>query len=192
MPPHRQSLKELDFGALEANEEPLNLGPPQVQVVLVAVDHAGDDGFPTGMDLTVCLLLGAIVSTTDPAAVIGIFRDVGAPKRLSILAEGESLLNDAVAIAAFGLFIGILVSRVDPSAAMPGSAGGVVLVFLREFIGGLVFQNPFLILAKTTRIEGLIFQFQIQKPLKHQVITQPLTERSIGGHTKKRHQQASS
>ncbi len=53
-------------------------------------------------------------STTDPAAVIGIFRDVGAPKRLSILAEGESLLNDAVAIAAFGLFIGILVGRVDP------------------------------------------------------------------------------
>ena len=92
----------------------------------------------TGMDLVVCLLLGAVVSTTDPAAVIGIFRDVGAPKRLSILAEGESLLNDAVAIAAFGLFIGILVSRVDPSAAMPGSAGGVVVVFLREFVGGLL------------------------------------------------------
>ena len=92
----------------------------------------------TGMDLVVCLLLGAVVSTTDPAAVIGIFRDVGAPKRLSILAEGESLLNDAVAIAAFGLFIGILVSQVDPSAAMPGSAGGVVVVFLREFVGGLL------------------------------------------------------
>ena len=57
----------------------------------------------TGIDIVVCLLLGAIVSTTDPAAVIGIFRDVGAPKRLSILAEGELLLNDAVAIAAFGL-----------------------------------------------------------------------------------------
>ena len=68
----------------------------------------------TGMDLVVCLLLGAVVSTTDPAAVIGIFRDVGAPKRLSILAEGELLLNDAVAIAAFGLFIGILVSRGRP------------------------------------------------------------------------------
>src|SRR5437868_253243 len=92
----------------------------------------------TGIDLTVCLLLGAIVSTTDPAAVIGIFRDVGAPKRLSILAEGESLFNDAVAIAAFGFFLGILVSRVDPSAAMPGSPSGVVMVFLREFVGGLV------------------------------------------------------
>lgn len=92
----------------------------------------------TGMDLVVCLLLGAVVSTTDPAAVIGIFRDVGAPKRLSILAEGESLLNDAVAIAAFGLFMGILVSRVDASGVAEGSAGGVVMTFLREFVGGLI------------------------------------------------------
>jgi len=89
----------------------------------------------TGVNLVVCLLLGAVVSTTDPAAVIGIFRDVGAPKRLSILAEGESLLNDAVAIAAFGLFLGILVGGDGHGSA---SGGGVVLVFLREFIGGLV------------------------------------------------------
>ena len=90
----------------------------------------------TGVNLVVCLLLGAVVSTTDPAAVIGIFRDVGAPKRLSILAEGESLLNDAVAIAAFGLFVGILVSRDGGGAEAAG--GGVVLVFLREFVGGLL------------------------------------------------------
>src|SRR6185295_3701189 len=91
----------------------------------------------TGMDLVVCLLLGAVVSTTDPAAVIGIFRDVGAPKRLSILAEGESLLNDAVAIAAFGLFMGILVSRssADPLATeIVADPSGAVLVFLREFM----------------------------------------------------------
>ncbi len=95
----------------------------------------------TGVDLVVCLLLGAVVSTTDPAAVIGIFRDVGAPKRLSILAEGESLLNDAVAIAAFGLFLGILVSRVAPDPAEVSLAAdptGAVLVFLREFVGGLI------------------------------------------------------
>ena len=94
--------------------------------------------YATGMDIVVCLLLGAVVSTTDPAAVIGIFRDVGAPKRLSILAEGESLLNDAVAIAAFGLFMGILVSRAAPEATAASAEGGVVAVFLREFLGGLV------------------------------------------------------
>jgi monovalent cation:H+ antiporter, CPA1 family len=95
----------------------------------------------TGMDLVVCLLLGAVVSTTDPAAVIGIFRDVGAPKRLSILAEGESLLNDAVAIAAFGLFIGILISRSAPDptdVVLTADPAGAVVVFLREFVGGLI------------------------------------------------------
>jgi CPA1 family monovalent cation:H+ antiporter len=109
-----------------------------VAVVVCIACVGGVVHYATGMDIVVCLLLGAVVSTTDPAAVIGIFRDVGAPKRLSILAEGESLLNDAVAIAAFGLFMGMLVSRTVPDAAGTGSAGGVVLVFLREFLGGLL------------------------------------------------------
>ena len=113
-----------------------------VAVLVCIACVAGVVHFATGMDIVVCLLLGAVVSTTDPAAVIGIFRDVGAPKRLSILAEGESLLNDAVAIAAFGLFIGILASRsvADPAAVVAeGDATSAVGVFLREFVGGLVF-----------------------------------------------------
>ncbi|QQS14305.1 MAG: sodium:proton antiporter [Rhodospirillales bacterium] len=85
----------------------------------------------TGVDIHVCLLLGAIVSTTDPAAVIGILRDVGAPKRLSILAEGEALFNDAAAITAFVILIDILGGRALGSAASP------VFIFLREFLGGL-------------------------------------------------------
>lgn len=110
-----------------------------VAVLVCIACVAGVVHLATGIDIVVCLLLGAVVSTTDPAAVIGIFRDVGAPKRLSILAEGESLLNDAVAIAAFGLFMGILVARAsaDPSAAMPGDPTSAIGVFLREFIGGL-------------------------------------------------------
>ena len=41
------------------------------------------------------LLLGAIIATTDPAAVVAVFRDLGATKRLRVIVEGESLLNDA-------------------------------------------------------------------------------------------------
>jgi monovalent cation:H+ antiporter, CPA1 family len=95
----------------------------------------------TGIDIMVCLLLGAIVSTTDPAAVIGIFRDVGAPKRLSILAEGESLLNDAVAIAAFGFFIELILRQGDPDIASAVSAdiANPAIAFLREFAGGILF-----------------------------------------------------
>ena len=112
-----------------------------VAVLVCIAGVAGAVHLATGFDLMVCLLLGAIVSTTDPAAVIGIFRDVGAPKRLSILAEGESLLNDAVAIAAFGFCIGFLVRQGDPDIAQ-GVATGMAnpfIVFVREFVGGIVF-----------------------------------------------------
>ena len=51
--------------------------------------------------LAACLLVAAIVATTDPVAVIAIFREVGAPRRLMTLVEGESLLNDAAAIVLF-------------------------------------------------------------------------------------------
>ncbi|MBT9382984.1 cation:proton antiporter [Pseudooceanicola sp. CBS1P-1] len=51
------------------------------------------------------LLVGSVVSTTDPSAVASIFKSLSAPKRLGRIIEGESLLNDAAAIALFGLFI---------------------------------------------------------------------------------------
>ena len=57
-----------------------------------------------GLSLMACLMLGAIVSTTDPSAVVSIFRGLPAPQRLARIVEGESLLNDAAAIALFGLF----------------------------------------------------------------------------------------
>lgn len=67
------------------------------------------------LPLMACLLIGSIVSTTDPSAVVGIFRSIAAPRRLSRLVEGESLLNDAAAIALFGLFMGFVMLGVpDP------------------------------------------------------------------------------
>src|SRR5215831_10956318 len=110
-----------------------------VAVLVCIAVVAGSVHLATGTDIAVCLLLGAIVSTTDPAAVIGIFREVGAPKRLSILAEGESLFNDAVAIAAFGFLIEFLAMRSAPGAtvALPGVGDWVVEV-ARDFLGGIV------------------------------------------------------
>lgn len=83
--------------------------------------------------LVLCLLLGAIVATTDPAAVIGIFRDAGAPRRLTILVEGESLLNDAAAITLYIVLVGLLTASGETDAA------GAPLLFLRFFIGGGLF-----------------------------------------------------
>jgi len=95
-------------------------------VVGAALSMASDYG------LLACLLLGAIVATTDPAAVIGIFREVGAPRRLLTLVEGESLLNDAAAIALFSMLIGMLL---DPASAGPGTA---IVTFLVSAIGGAI------------------------------------------------------
>ena len=69
--------------------------------VCTFVCRRGDVSWVSGFTLAIvgCMLLGAIVATTDPIAVIGVFRDIGAPRRLTILVEGESLLNDATAIA---------------------------------------------------------------------------------------------
>ncbi|ARP84890.1 cation:proton antiporter [Bordetella genomosp. 9] len=80
--------------------------------------------------IVVCLLLGAIVATTDPAAVVGIFREVGAPKRLTTLVEGESLFNDAASIALYSVLVGVLAG----SGKM--SAGQVMGDFLVSFLGG--------------------------------------------------------
>jgi len=60
------------------------------------------------LPLGACLLLAAVVATTDPVAVIAIFRSVGAPERLTRLMEGESLFNDAAAVAFFLAFVGMV------------------------------------------------------------------------------------
>jgi CPA1 family monovalent cation:H+ antiporter len=86
----------------------------------------------SGIDLTVCLLLGSVLATTDPAAVAGVFRDIGAPRRLTVLVEGESLLNDAAAIALFTLLLGMLTSKTE------SGGGDALLAFLRSFGGGML------------------------------------------------------
>ena len=83
--------------------------------------------------LVVCLLLGAVVATTDPAAVIAIFRDVGAPARLTRLVEGEALLNDAAAISLFRR-----TARDDPertTTECPRGAAGVHRLLRRRWSG---------------------------------------------------------
>jgi len=82
-----------------------------VVAVFVATAVIGLALWPlSGLPLVVCLLLGSIVATTDPAAVVAIFRDIGAPARLVRLVEGESLLNDAAAIAIFYVLLEMITS----------------------------------------------------------------------------------
>ncbi|MEM9532278.1 MAG: cation:proton antiporter [Pseudomonadota bacterium] len=85
----------------------------------------------SGVGILVCLLLGAIVSATDPVAVVAIFKDLGAPKRLAILVEGESLFNDATAIVVFTILSAMVLGQSD--AGLVSGVGA----FLKVFFGGI-------------------------------------------------------
>lgn len=86
----------------------------------------------SGLGLIACLLLGATISTTDPAAVVTTFRGLGAPRRLLVILEGESLLNDAAAIALFSILLASL------TASQEVGPGAVAWGFLYAFGGGSV------------------------------------------------------
>jgi CPA1 family monovalent cation:H+ antiporter len=83
------------------------------------------------LPLPVALLFGSIVAATDPVAVVSVFRALHAPARLSVIAEGESLIIDGVAITLFTVFSGLV------TAGQADLLGGVAL-FARQVVGGIV------------------------------------------------------
>ena len=92
-----------------------------------------------GMSLGSALVLGVLLSATDPVAVIALFREVGAPKRLTVLVEGESLLNDATAIVVYQLITAVVVTGIFDTATVTGGLVEFVIVFVGGLIVGLGF-----------------------------------------------------
>jgi CPA1 family monovalent cation:H+ antiporter len=101
-----------------------------VGVAISTVIVGGTMHLLTGTALIACLLLGAIVSATDPVAVVAIFKELAAPRRLGILVEGESLFNDATSIVIYNILLAMLLGLTQ---ATPLSG---VLSFLEVFLGG--------------------------------------------------------
>lgn len=120
---------QLDFRQLMDDIAPVLL-LAVVAVVVTTVVVGYGVAATTDLALLTALLLGAIVATTDPAAVLGVFRDIGAPRRLTLVVQGESLFNDAAAIALSTLLVGII--KVGGGVDISGTA----LTFLAEFLGG--------------------------------------------------------
>jgi len=105
--------------------------------------------------LVYSLLFGALISATDPVAVLGIFKELGAPKRLSILVEGESLFNDGTALVVFGIIVGIIQTGVFTGDTIIEGIGSFAFVFLGGILLGLLAGFIFSWLVGTVKEDEL-------------------------------------
>jgi len=95
-----------------------------------------------------CLLFGALISPTDPIAVLGILKDANAPKKLEIKIVGESLFNDGIAVVIFITIYGLASSGIGEFQFTE-----VLITFVKEVLGGIAL--------------GLIFGFLTYLMLKN-------------------------
>lgn len=102
-------------------------------------------------DLVYCLLFGALISPTDPIAVLAIVKKLNAPRRISTQIEGESLFNDG-----FGLVIFVTLFTIAFGTEAP-TIGSVTHLFIQEAIGGIVYGF----------VLGLIFHYLISATDDH-------------------------
>ena len=102
-------------------------------LITAALVYAGI-AHPAGFPWIAALLTGALLSATDPVAVVALFREMGVSERLALLVEGESLFNDATAIVLFGVFLAIATDSAGPMTWPAAS-----LHFLKVFFGGILF-----------------------------------------------------
>jgi CPA1 family monovalent cation:H+ antiporter len=107
---------------------PLMLLSAGISALLLYYGIAHPEGFP----LIAALLTGALLSATDPVAVLALFKKIDAPKRLHVLIDGESLLNDAAAIVLFGLILSL--ARTEGTAF---SLSQALWQFSAVFFGGI-------------------------------------------------------
>ncbi len=125
--------------------------------------------FATTIPFPAALLLGSILSATDPVAVIALFKQIGAPLRLTVLVEGESLLNDATSIVVSRILLGVVMAGVVSMDTLTqgaidfvvlfagGLIVGIAMGYLTGHVLGRVESDPFIEITLTTVVAYLSF-----------------------------------
>ncbi|HLE15506.1 MAG TPA: Na+/H+ antiporter [Anaerolineales bacterium] len=152
----------LDFDNLRRDLAPiLAFAVPGVILVMIVVGLLVTWG--PHLPLSLALVFGAVVAAIDPVAVIALFRTMGVPKRLQVILEGESLLNDGTAIVLYGLVIAAAVegARIDPISGVVDflsiSLGGLLVGFTLGYLTALLVNRIDDYLIETTLTTILAF-----------------------------------
>ncbi|MDA3875075.1 MAG: cation:proton antiporter, partial [Kiritimatiellae bacterium] len=124
----------MDIKALRKNILPILL-LAVVGLLLSAGLIGGTLNHTTHMGIGAALLFGALISATDPVAVIALFSEIGAPRRLVTLVDGESIFNDATAIVLFTIVLATINSGVSTLDVLFLDS---VVRFLLVMVGGLL------------------------------------------------------
>jgi Na+/H+ antiporter len=122
-----------DLRALRTELRPISLAA--IGLVLVTTGAVAVLGHEViGLSWPMAFALGAIVSPTDPVAATSIMRNLGAPRRLVNIVEGESLVNDATALVAYKVAVAAAVggsfSALDAGLEFLGAAAGGIAIGL--------------------------------------------------------------
>lgn len=116
-----------------------------------------------GLDIPfiVALLFGSLISATDPVAVLALFKEYGAPRRLSLIFEGESLFNDGTSLALFLVVLEVFLHGFSGW----DSVGEGVFLFVVMIVGGIAFGL----------FMGLLFSKLLEKVVENDFVEITLT-----------------
>jgi len=147
-----------------------NIAPILSLAIFGVIISAGIIGYMLSwffaIPLLFALLFGALISSTDPVAVISIFREIGVPKRLQILVEGESLLNDACSIIMFQMVLLLITQPLFKNELTFLETSGLFINnLLFSFFGGILVGI----------IGGLVLRTVIRKTPLHPHLHQTAT-----------------
>ena len=131
-------------------------------------------GYQGEFTFEAALMLGAILSATDPVAVVALLKELGASRRLATLIEGESLLNDGTAMVLFLVLFDIVEGKETNAGEITGrffrlSLGGIVLGILGgmcvSFLLSRIYNNAVLEVNTTIFCSYIIFWIAEGSPL---------------------------